>query len=301
MITIEHSAIPDERLELLFACAHPSLAREAQVALTLRALGGLTSDEIARSFLVSPETMKRRLSRAKAKVRKAGIPFSVPDAHLLPDRLAVVLAVIYLIFNRGYGGSDRLADEAKRLGRALSELMPDEPEVWGLVALMLLHDARRDARIRDGVVVTLAEQDRGLWNEHRIERGRRALDRAISLRGRGQYVLQAAIASLGLDEEIDWRQVALLYAELSALTGSPVVELNRAIAVAELEGPAAGLELIEPLELGDYLYLHTTRAELLARLDRHADASAAFVRALACGPTDEERRHIEARLRELGA
>src|SRR4051794_43626 len=230
---MDESPIPDERLELLFTCCHPALSTEAQVALTLRALGGLSNDEIARAFLVEPETMKRRLSRAKAKIKVAGIPFSVPADHLLPDRLAAVLAVIYLIFNEGYGGSAELADDAIRLGRVLVELMPDEPEAQGLLALMLLHDSRRAARRRGEEIVLLADQDRSLWNAGQIAEGRERLDRALALRGRGPYVIQAAIASLQSSDGPDWTEIAALYAELSKLTGSAGGELNTAVAAGQ--------------------------------------------------------------------
>ena len=239
--TMDATTFPDERLELIFTCCHPALAIEAQVALTLRTLGGLTTDEIARAFLVPEPTMAQRLVRAKRKIKAAGIPFRVPPDHLLPDRLAAVLAVVYLIFNEGYGGRGDLAAEALRLGRALAELMPDEPEVHGLLAMMLLHDARREARFRDGELVLLADQDRSLWDTAQIADGRAVLDRALALRGRGPYVVQAAIASLHADEPRDWPQIAALYGELARLTGSPVVELNRAVAVAEADGPEAGL------------------------------------------------------------
>ncbi|HEX8053609.1 MAG TPA: sigma-70 family RNA polymerase sigma factor [Thermoleophilaceae bacterium] len=197
----EDTAIPDERLELVFTCCHPALATEAQVALTLRTLGGLTTEEIARAFLVPDATMAQRLVRAKRKIRHAGIPFRVPPDHLLPDRLAAVLAVVYLIFNEGYGGRHDLASEAIRLGRALAELMPDEPEVHALLALMLLHDARRAARFRDGELVLLGDQDRSLWDGGRVAEGRMLLERALALRGSGPYVVQAAIASLHADEQ----------------------------------------------------------------------------------------------------
>ena len=291
--------IPDERLELVFTCCHPALALEAQVALTLRALGGLTTEEIARAFLVEPETMKRRLSRAKRKIRDAGIPFSIPPDHLLPDRLAAVLAVVYLIFNEGYGGRVDLAAEAIRLGGALAELMPDEPEVHGLLALMLLNDARREARFDHGELVLLADQDRSRWNEEQIARGRALIDRALALGGRGPYVIQAAIASLHTDEPKDWAQIAALYGELARLTGSPVVQLNRAIAVAEAEGPAAGLALVDGLDLDGYQYFHSTRADFLRRLGRADEARAAFERALGLAHAEPERRFLRRRIAEL--
>ena len=224
----------------------------------------------------------------------------MPPDHLLPDRLAAVLAVVYLIFNQGYAGRGELADEALRLGRALAELMPDEPEVHGLVAMMLLLEARREARFRDGDLVLLADQDRSLWDAARIAEGRAALDRAFALRGRGPYVVQAAIASLHADEPRDWPQIAALYDELARLTGSPVVELSRAVAVAEERGPEAGLEIVEGLALEDYLYLHSTRGELLRRLGRTEEAREAYGRALALVHDDAERRLLERRLAELG-
>jgi RNA polymerase sigma-70 factor (ECF subfamily) len=297
--SVEETTFPDERLELVFTCCHPALDTEAQVALTLRTLGGLTTAEIARAFLVAEPTMAQRLVRAKRKIKAAGIPFRVPPDHLLPDRLAAVLAVVYLIFNEGYGGRGELAAEALRLGRALAELMPDEPEVHGLLALMLLHDARREARFDRGDVVLLADQDRSLWDTAQIEQGRAALDRALALRGRGPYVVQAAIAALHADEPRDWAQIAALYAELSRLTGSPVVELSRAVAVAEEQGPDAGLALVDRLALDDYHYLHSTRGELLRRLDRTDEARDAYRRALALVHDDAERRLLERRLAEL--
>jgi RNA polymerase sigma-70 factor, ECF subfamily len=298
---MEETTFPDERLELVFTCCHPSLALEAQVALTLRALGGLTTEEIARAFLVPEETMKRRLTRAKRKIKDAGIPFSVPAEHLLPQRLAAVLAVVYLVFNEGYGGRGDLAAEAIRLGTALAELMPDEPEVHGLIALMLLGDARRDARFADGELVLLADQDRARWDEAKLARGREALDRALALRGRGPYVLQAAIASLHMDEPRDWSEIAALYAELVRLTGSPVVELNRAIAVAEVDGPDAGLALVDRLDLDGYQYFHSTRADLLRRLERADEARTEYERALELAHTEPERRFLEGRLAEVCA
>jgi RNA polymerase sigma-70 factor (ECF subfamily) len=243
--------------------------------------------------------MKRRLSRAKAKIRDAGIPFAVPPDHLLVERLAAVLAVVYLIFNEGYAGRGDLAAEAIRLGRVLAELMPDEPEVHGLLALMLCHDARRAARFSGDDLVLLADQDRSLWDAAQIADGRAALDRAVALRGRGPYVLQAAIASLQAEAEIDWPQVAALYASLAELTRSPVVELNRAVAVAEAGSPEAALEIVDGVALDDYRYLHSTRAELLRRLGRADEARAAYERALALTTAAPERRFLERRLGEL--
>jgi RNA polymerase sigma-70 factor, ECF subfamily len=227
-IVVEDTVIKDERLELIFTCCHPALPLDGQVALTLRALGGLDTAEIARAFLVSEETMKRRLTRAKTKIKATGIPFAVPAAHLLPDRLDAVLAVVYLIYNEGYSGRVDLAAEAISLGRVLTGLMPDEPEAHGLLALMLIHHARRQARFSGDDLVLLDDQDRSLWDTDQITAGRAVLDRAIALGGRGPYVVQAAIASLQTAERIDWPQVAQLYRRLVGLTGSPVVELNHA-------------------------------------------------------------------------
>jgi RNA polymerase sigma-70 factor (ECF subfamily) len=297
--TMDDTIFPDERLELVFTCCHPALNTEAQVALTLRTLGGLSTPEIARAFLVGEPTMAQRIVRAKRKIKAAGIPFRVPADHLLPDRLAAVLAVVYLIFNEGYVSRVDLAAEALRLGRALAELMPDEPEVHGLLALMLLHDARRAARLVDGELVLLADQDRTLWDDAQIAAGQAALERALALRGRGPYVVQAAIAALHADEPRDWPQIAALYGELARLTDSPVVQLSRAIAIAEADGPAAALAIVDRLNLEDYRYLHATRGELLRRLGRVEEARDAYARALELVHDDAERRLLERRLAEL--
>ena len=293
------TVIADERLELIFMCCHPALATEAQVALTLRALGGLSTDEIARAFLVSEEAMKRRLSRAKAKIKATRIPFAVPAGHLLPDRLRPVLAVIYLIYNEGYTGRVDLAAEAIRLGELLAALMPDEPETHGLLALMLLQHARQAARFAGGELVLLSDQDRSLWDADMIAAGRGRLDRAIALRGRGPYVVQAAIASLEIEPSPDWNELADLYARLVELTGSPVVQLNHAVAIAQAGDPERALAIVDPLDLQEYPYFHSTRGELLARLGRDDEARAAFRAALERGRSELERRFLKRRINEL--
>jgi RNA polymerase sigma-70 factor, ECF subfamily len=296
----EPTTFRDERLELIFTCCHPALSREAQVALTLRTLGGLSTEEIARAFLTPFDTMSKRLTRAKHKIRDARIPFAVPADHQLPDRLAAVLAIVYLVFNEGWSdGRADLAAGAIRLGRALVELMPDESETLGLLALMLLNDARRDARVSEGALVPLDEQDRSLWDEQQILEGRELLGRAVARQSAGTYVIQAAIADLHLRQPRDWRQIAALYGTLAKRTGSPVVELNRAVAIAELDGPDAGLALLDTLTLDTYRYYHSTRAELLRRAGRTGDARAAYARALDLAETDHEYQFLARRLGEL--
>ena len=296
----ETATFPDERLELIFTCCHPALALDAQVGLTLRTLGGLSTEEIARAFLVSFETMSKRLTRAKHKIRDAGIPFAVPPDDLLPERLDAVLAVVYLVFNEGWGGGRiDLSAEAIRLGRSVTELMPDEAEAHALLALMLINHARTPARFRGGELVLLDDQDRLLWNEHQIDEGRKLLARALALRGNGPYVIQAAIADLHVRQPRDWEEIALLYQRLEHVTDSPVVTMNRAIAVAELDGPEAGLALLEHLELDDYRYYHSTRADLLRRLGRDHEARAAYTRALELTEAGPERQFLKSRLANL--
>ncbi|MEV0799195.1 sigma-70 family RNA polymerase sigma factor [Kribbella sp. NPDC050281] len=299
MDEFDDAVIKDERLELIFTCCHPALPLDGQVALTLRALGGLQTAEIARAFLVSEETMKRRLTRAKNKIKAAGIPFAVPAAHLLPDRLDAVLAVIYLIYNEGYSGRVDLGAEAISLGQVLTALMPDEPEVHGLLALMMIHHARRRARFSGEDLVLLDDQDRSLWDRPQLAAGRALLDRAIALGGRGPYVVQAAIASLQTREQIDWPQVAKLYRRLVELTSSLVVELNYAVAVAQAGDPAKALRTVDRLELDGYLYFHSTRGELLRRLHRDAEAKASYRRALDLATTTPERRFLARQLERL--
>jgi RNA polymerase sigma-70 factor (ECF subfamily) len=310
----DDGGIVDDRLRLIFTCCHPALSLEARVALTLRTLAGLTTAEIARAFLVTEQTMAKRLVRAKGKIRSAGIPYRVPPAHALPDRTTAVLGVVYLLFNEGYSatfGADLvrvgLCDEAIRLGRVLTELMPDEPEAAGLLALMLLHHARRAARVdRAGALVPLEEQDRGLWDSAAIAEATTLLDAALRRGRAGPYQLQAAIAACHATatdaRSTDWREIAQLYGRLSRLLPTPVVALNRAVAVAMADGPAAGLALVDRLEssgdLAGYHLLPATRADLLRRLGRRPEAADAYRTAIELAPTDAERHYLTRRLAE---
>jgi RNA polymerase sigma-70 factor, ECF subfamily len=311
----DESGVQDDRLRLIFTCCHPALRLEARVALTLRTLAGLTTAEIARAFLVSEATMAQRLVRAKRKILNAGIPYRVPPAHLLPERTGGVLAVLYLLFNEGYSASagtdlvrEGLSSEAIRLARTLARLMPDESEALGLLALMLLHDARRDSRVNEaGELVPLEEQDRALWNREAVAEGVGLLAAAMRRGSPGPYQLQAAIAACHATApeaaDTDWAEISRLYGELARRVPSPVVELNRAVAVAMAEGPAAGLSLIEELEasgkLKGYHLLPATRADLLRRLGRRIDAVSAYEEALELAATAAERRYIARRLAEV--
>jgi RNA polymerase sigma-70 factor, ECF subfamily len=292
------STFPDERLELIFTCCHPALGVESQVALTLRSVGGLSTKEIAGAFLVSEDAMAQRLHRAKVKIKAAAIPFRVPPRGLLHERLSAVLAIVYLIFNEGYGGHDELATNAIWLARALVELLPNEPNPHALLAIMLLHESRRAARVANGNIILLADQDQSLWNQEQIAEGRAELGRAFALGGSGSYVIEASLAALHAEPEQDWARIAALYRELAVVTASPVVMLNHAVAIAELDGPDVALHLVDQLDLGSYRYFHSTRADLLRRSGRFSEATAAYERALDMTSDEAEHRFLQRRIRE---
>jgi RNA polymerase sigma-70 factor (ECF subfamily) len=311
----EDNMLKDDRLRLIFTCCHPALAREVQVPLTLRTLCGLSTEEIARAFLVPTSTMAQRLVRAKQKIRDAGIPYRVPDDDQLPERLETVLLVVYLVFNEGYNATAgdavvrlELCGEAIRLGRLLHGLMPREPEAEALLALMLLHDSRRDARVtRSGEIVLLEEQDRGQWHAEQIEEGLQLVEDALTRGAKGAYALQAAIAALHAQaksaSETDWHQIAVLYELLLQIQPSPVVELNRAVAVAMSQGPAEGLQLLDAIEerrvLSGYYLLPAARADLLRRMERWEEAESVYQRALSLAGNGAERRFLERRVSEM--
>ncbi|MCP3975295.1 MAG: RNA polymerase sigma factor [bacterium] len=307
------SLVQDDRLRLMFTCCHPALNQEAQVALTLKTLGGLSTVEIANAFLAAETTMAQRLVRAKRKIKQAAIPYRVPPDHQLPDRLSSVLAVLYLVFSEGYSASEgdelirhELCDEAIRLGRTLAELMPDEPEALGLLALMMLQHSRATARTSDGELVLLEDQDRSAWDRAAIESGVELLDRALRRHQVGPYQLQAAIAAVHTEAanaaETDWKQIRLLYSKLAEVAPSPVVVLNSAVAVAMEDGPGAGLDMIERLagDLDGYYLFHSARADLLRRLGRVAESRAAYSRALELAENSTEKRFLVRRIQELG-